>query len=227
MKMFYMFCLFLMAACTPANVLAQEEDYTGAYARLGIGASINDNERRIYEGTPRTSASMEIAGLNIDGSLGYDFGPVRLETEVQYSRLKPIGQGCLTCRTNQQGEFVFLPDDSPISGSSQSMTGAVNILYDFDPINFLTFSVGGGIGISDLRLKTTSDGFVKSQSGKATNLMWQGIVEATFQITDTTAVTARYSYQDMGKMTVVNQNLSSTHNRYNYQNYSLGLTQRF
>lgn len=208
--------------------------YAQTYSRVGVGISINDKYSREYDSlapsTQRVHADMEKSGLNATASIGYDFGDLRVEGQAQYSRLKASHSGCLNCGPTNA---PYVEDTAELRGKERSLSGYANVLYDFPSIGeILQFSVGGGVGYSSIKLRTDSTGSVERQRGSANNLALQGIIEARVNVTDSTAVSLRYSYQHMGKLKVDRLNgagvlQDSVSKTYAYQNYTIGISQQF
>lgn len=188
----------------------------GFYVNLGGGsAMVNDTDITYYEdgGTFGGAGAEDTLGAELDfnaafalrGSIGYDFGMVRADVEVDYSRNKVKGltvktlNGSPVTLTAADGDDIcdFLEaDDCSVTGNTirasgsraRQLTALANIWVDLPIGDTVVPYVGGGLGVGGYEL----DG-----EGKAA-FAWQLGAGVAFKLSDTIALTADYRYRQLG-----------------------------
>ena len=202
----------LSATAAQAQDTAAEQ--TGPYGALHIGVAIQSDTDLDYsdEGgtfggtgaidTIKTSVDSKSA-LDFGGTLGYDFGIIRSDIEVDYSRskiraltLKSVnGTAVATIDPADANDFCDYAelDTCSVSGNRISINGGrlrqlsalANVWVDLPVGGAITPYVGGGLGIG---------GFEIEGEGKA-KFAWQLGAGVAFDISPAIALTADYRYR--------------------------------
>jgi opacity protein-like surface antigen len=129
-------------------------------------------------------------GYDVDGIVGYDFGPVRAEVEVgyKYSRI-----------SNQRFSSAVLPTTSSTaySGRSRVFSGMGNVLIDFGNEGLSGF-VGAGVGVARTRIRSDVSGTGipagTGFSGTDNRFAWQGLAGVRGAITDNVDLGLKYRF---------------------------------
>jgi OOP family OmpA-OmpF porin len=128
----------------------------GLYARLGASASFlpsSDQRTRFEGGSTATERLQSDTGINLDGALGMQFGPLRLEGQASYLRNSASSLTATTATTSSSTSSTSTPADPPIGGSTQAFAFLGNAIYDFAMPPWwggVTPHVGAGIGVAHL-----------------------------------------------------------------------------
>lgn len=197
---------------------AQEPSKQGFYAGANIGiAGVNDVNITYYDagGTFGGSGSQDTAegtfdfnsAATIGGVLGYDFGMIRSDLEINYSRNKVKsftinsinGQRVTLSAADRQDVCDYLEADScggsgntfNIDGSRMRQLSAfANLWVDLPVGSVVTPYLGGGLGMVGLEV----DGEGQAKLG------WQIGVGAAVNLNPATALTLDYRHREVGKI---------------------------
>lgn len=209
-----------LALSTPA--MAQDADKTGLYGAVHAGVNMPS---KLSLNTPNLDFDVEDGegevvtiddvGVELDtknafefgATLGYDFGMIRADIDVSYSRARvkslafktvngeAIPDGLLEAAIDVIGEdYLDLPEDVDFDGNSialgnnggkiRRLSAMANVWVDI-PVSGFTPYVGGGLGIQGLEY----DG-----EGKGT-FTWQLGAGVSVPVNENIAVSADYRYR--------------------------------
>jgi opacity protein-like surface antigen len=208
--------LATLAFATPAAA----QDQKGPYVSAGIGsANINDVAVDYYDvgGTFGGSGSADVLSTRfrlkssaaLRGSLGYDFGPIRADLEVSYSRHKLKG---IEVRSLNGSAVTLTPADvadfcdyEEVTGCSLSgntinfdggrvrqLSALGNIWVDIPVGKVIVPYVGAGVGIS---------GFELDGEGKG-KFAWQVGAGVAVNVAPSLAITADVRHRAVGRSTI-------------------------
>ena len=150
-------------------------------------------------GTTQNGARVDHdAGWDVDGAIGYDFGPFRAEAEVGYRQANITGytSSLPTPVLRANGTTVNLPAGTYnyAGGTSSALSFMVNGLLDFGDDDGLQGFVGGGVGVArvemNLGLNTRQDLIDDSD----TVFAWQALAGIRAPLTDNIDVTLKYRF---------------------------------
>lgn len=210
-----------LAFSSAGQALAQQEQRaTGFYGSINAGlASVNSPEISYFDqggtfgGTgPPDSIDFHAKVKNtwtVGGALGYDFGPVRADVEVSYSRnkIKSItldrvnGQAVTLAPEDRQAVCNYLETDScDGSGNTFSVSDSrlrqlnalANLWVDLPLGSRITPYAGGGVGVSGLEL---------SGEGKA-RFAWQLGAGLAVHLSPRLAITGDYRYRQASSIRI-------------------------
>ena len=169
-------------AAAPAFAQSAGDDATGVYVQLDGGlATVGDVDILYRDGGDELAASIDLDNaFTFGGALGYDFGMVRSELQINYARNKlkslkvqTLNGAPVTLSPSDIADFCdyLEADDCSGSGNTVSVPGSrlrqlnamANLWLDIPTGAMVTPYVGGGIGVS---------GFEVDGEGKA-KFAWQ------------------------------------------------------
>ena len=196
------------------------EAKNGFYIGLGGGlASVSDVDILYYDagGTFGGSGARDTASGAFDlksaaafrGTLGYDFGMVRADVEIDYSRNKVSGftigavnGTAVTLSPDLAGDICdYLETDGcAVSGNTigfdggrvRQLSALANVWVDLPIGNSITPYVGGGLGVS---------GFEIDGEGKG-RFAWQLGAGVAVPLSDGFDLTLDYRYRQAGRSTI-------------------------
>jgi len=146
-------------------------------------------------------------GFDVDGIIGYDFGPVRLEAEVAYKQadvenfrssvITPIGTGTGSVAA---GSF------NTAGGRVSALSFMVNALLDFGDDDGISGFIGGGAGVARTKLSrfalNTSGNFLNDSD---TGFAYQGIAGVRAALTDNVDVGLKYRFFNADNVDLVDR----------------------
>lgn len=207
-------------AALPQAALAQDADDTGFYIGLDVGLS-NVNEADItyydvggtFDGTgaqDTAEASIDTAGaVGFGGVLGYDFGTIRADIEIDYSRNKIDSLTFISLNgvpvtldaTDRLDVCDYLEADT-CSGSGNTfefdgsrvrqISAMGNIWIDLPVGSGITPYAGGGLGIAGFE-------FDGEGTGK---FAWQVGAGIAANLSSTTALTLDFRHRQVGRTNI-------------------------
>lgn len=143
------------------------------------------------------------------GALGYDFGPVRADVEVDYARnklssltIRRVNGAAVTSISAADGadfcDYAEL-DGCSVSGATiradgghvRQLSALANLWVDLPIGDRVTGYVGGGVGVG---------GFETADEGKA-RFAWQVGAGAAFHLSPVAAITGDFRYRSIGGAT--------------------------
>lgn len=153
------------ALALPAAAMAQQADSRGFY--VGAGGAFNYLDDPDVKGGAVDGKIDAGSGWGATVTAGYAFGGPRVELEAGYrsNNGKDCPEGC--------------------SGDVDTASAMVNVLYDFDTGTRFTPYVGAGIGAARTKVEDI---------GKKTVFAYQGIVGASYAVTNELSAFADYRY---------------------------------
>ena len=208
-------------AAAPATAQERDSDTHGAYVAINLGATTTSDvdltyydEGGTFGGTGTTDTARFHAdtdgAFTVGGAIGYDFGLVRTDVEVNYSRSKVKAltirsvNGAPVTLTAADGADIcdYLEADScTVSGNSISADGShlrqlsalANLWVDL-PIggNVVVPYAGGGVGVG---------GYEVDGEGKA-RFAFQLGAGVAFNLSPHVAITGDYRYRQINGATI-------------------------
>jgi OOP family OmpA-OmpF porin len=173
--------------------------YDGFYARLGASATFlpsSDQRTRIEGGSTATERLRSDTGFNLDGALGMQFGPLRLEGQASYLRNSASSLTATTPTSGSTSGSGSTPADPPIGGSTQAFAFLGNAIYDFAMPPWwggVTPHVGAGIGVAHLKAKQKFAGTTLLDSSD-TEFAYQAIAGLRVPLAPNLALDLDYRY---------------------------------
>lgn len=210
-----------VAALAAGTAHAQEaDDGRGFYIAVNAGiADLRDTEL-VYQddgGTFGGAGTVDVleaeaktkSAFQFGGTIGYDFGTIRADVEVAYSRnkLKGLqinsvnGTAVTSISPADADEFCDYAevDNCSVSGNTigfdggrvRQLSGIANLWLDIPVGGTIVPYVGGGLGIG---------GFETGGEGKA-RFTWQLGAGVAFKVSPTVAITGDYRYRQISGAT--------------------------
>jgi opacity protein-like surface antigen len=237
-----------IVAITISPAIAQADDDKGLYGSLNFGAAnVSDVEIQIYDAdgefdtadgvqdTIDTAYDLKSAS-SLGGSLGYDFGAIRGELEVNYARNKVRGISiskvngtAVTLTAGDEVDFCDYAeiDNCTLSGNTvgfangprlRQLNAMANIWYDIPVGGKIEPYIGGGLGIA---------GFEVDGEGKS-HFAWQLGAGVAYNISPSFALTADIRHSEAGKTSIAyDANSGFRVGKIKTTSYGLGLRVRF
>lgn len=199
---------------------AQEADDGGFYVALNVGsASLKDPTVTYYDvgGTFGGTGAKDTAVASLDtksavtfgGTLGYDFGTIRSDIEIAYSRHKidsltvvSLNGTTVALSAADRADVCDFLEASPCGGAGSTFTfdGSRvrqlsvmgNLWLDLPVGDTIVPYVGGGAGIA---------GFEIDGEGKG-KFAWQLGAGVAFKLSSTVALTADYRHRETSKTNI-------------------------
>lgn len=199
-----------------ATAAQAQADDTGVYMSLNVGsAKLSDPTVTYYDvgGTFGGTGATDTASAKLDtksavtfgGALGYDFGTVRTDIEVQYARhniasltVLSLNGSAVTLTPAERTDVCDYLEATACGGSGNTFTVAGsrarqlsamgNLWLDLPVSAGVVPYVGGGVGIS---------GFEVDGEGKG-KLAWQLGAGVAFNVSPGIALTADYRHRQVG-----------------------------
>lgn len=195
------------------------EPTTGVYVAVGAGiAKVSDTDLDYSDtggtfggagarDTLETGVELNKA-LNLKGAIGYDFGIVRTDVEIDYSRnqiealnIRGLNGTAVTLTPADVADFCDYVEATDCSGSGnrvefdgghvRQLSALANVWLDIPTGSLLTPYIGGGVGIA---------GFQIEDEGKA-KFAWQLGAGVAVDISPNVSLTADYRFRNAGGTT--------------------------
>lgn len=213
------FTLALAAAAVavvPGAAYAQEADQTGAYVGLHVGsASISDANVQLYDaggtfgGTGTTDTAdgrYDLKGaVNFGGVIGYDFGPVRADIEIDYAKhdvasftINSVNGSPVTLTAADRTDVCDYLEANSCGGSgntfiidgsrARTLSAMGNLWVDLPIGGTVVPYAGGGVGVTGFEV----DG---EGTGKFT---WQLGAGVGFHLSPSVVLSADYRHREVG-----------------------------
>jgi opacity protein-like surface antigen len=211
--------ILVAAAAVPGAQAQTSSEGRGGYIALSLGLSkVSDteldysDEGGTFGGTgPRDTLETEVElknALNIRGAVGYDFGIVRSDLELDYSRnriealtIQGLNGAAVNLSPTDVADFCDYVEADGCGGSGnrvefdggrvRQLTALANIWLDIPTGTLLTPYVGGGVGVA---------GFEIEGEGKA-KFAWQLGAGVAAHVSPNLALTADYRFRTTGATT--------------------------
>lgn len=202
-------------AALPSAAFAQSSEQTGAYFGLQVGtASIGDADVVIYDagGTFGGSGATDSAAgrydlksaLTFGGTLGYDFGPVRADIEIDYAKHKidsftinSVNGSAVTLTAADRADVCDYLEANSCGGSgntfvidgsrARTLSAMGNLWVDLPIGGTVVPYAGGGLGIT---------GFEVDGEGKA-KFAWQLGAGVGFNVSPSVVLSADYRHREV------------------------------
>lgn len=210
----------MAVAIMPQAVLAQDAAETGFYVGFDVGlANVSDAELTYYDagGTFGGSGAQDTAVGSIDtdsaisfgGVLGYDFGTVRTDLELDYARNKisaftinSVNGSAVTLSAADRADICDYLEADSCGGSGNTFTfdgsrvrqlsAMANLWLDLPIGTAITPYVGGGLGIA---------GFEVDGEGKG-KFAWQVGAGIAANVSPTTALSLDFRHRQVGRTSI-------------------------
>lgn len=207
-------------AIIPQAASAQDADGTGFYLGVDIGlASVGDSELTYYDegGTFGGTGTQDTAVGSIDTDsavsfgavLGYDFGALRSDIEIDYSRNKisaftinSVNGSTVTLSAADREEICDYLEADTCGGSGNTFTfdgsrvrqlsAMANVWLDLPIGSSITPYAGGGVGIA---------GFEVDGEGKG-KFAWQIGAGIAANLSPSTALTLDFRHRQVARTTI-------------------------
>ncbi|WP_267383336.1 OmpA family protein [Sphingomonas sp. GC_Shp_2] len=137
-------------------------------------------------------------GYDVDGTIGYDFGPIRIETEVGYRRAGVNGYtSSLTTPTftatgarvnSAAGTYNYA------GGYDSALSFMLNGLLDFGPDDGIQGFVGGGAGVARVKSSYGLNRYGRFLDDSDTVFAYQGLAGVRAPLTSHIDATLKYRY---------------------------------
>lgn len=213
---------YLAAGCVAAafSGTAYAQDGTGVYIEPHVGiASVAETDLQYYDagGTFGGSGATDTVDARVElddafifgGTLGYDFGIIRADLEVAYSKneikalsIDSVNGTPVTLDAADADEICDYLEVSScsVSGNTISYDGGgirqasamANIWLDIPVGGTITPYIGAGAGIA---------GFETDGEGKA-KFAWQLGAGVAFNLSETLSITANYRHREVSRTTI-------------------------
>ena len=224
-KLAVVLALASTALATPA--LARDKSW---YVGIEGGAMIvEDIDYDI--GASRNAATVDHDyGYDVDGVIGYDFGGVRVETEVGYksatvdgysSTLTTPAYTAAGLRSSPAGTFDYA------GGKTSALSFMLNGLLDFGDDDGIQGFVGGGVGVARVKANyglNTRGNFVDDSD---TVFAWQGLAGVRAPLTDHIDATLKSRFFNADNVKLVDVTNRTFEGRFRSHSILGGVTYNF
>ena len=154
-------------------------------------------------------------GYDVDGHIGYDFGFLRVETEVGYRKASVDGYRAIvpvgfyrangTTGSAPAGSFDYA------GGSSSALSFMLNGLLDFGDDDGIQGFVGGGVGVARVKNKIGITSFGYAVDDSDTVFAYQGLAGVRAPLTDHLDATLKYRFFTADNVSIVNNINNATY----------------
>jgi len=155
MRRYLLAAVAAAAIATPA--LARDgSPYVGIEGGLMI---VEDMDQDVRIGTDRFDDGFQVdfkRGIDVDGIAGYDFGPVRVEGELGYKRLR-TDEVLLSPALNNELGFGIGGDAIDVNSRGSVLSLMGNAMLDFGDDDGWSGYIGGGLGRARVKLAGDRD----------------------------------------------------------------------
>ncbi|MCU0891367.1 MAG: outer membrane beta-barrel protein [Sandarakinorhabdus sp.] len=197
-----------------AAIAAEDTDKKGFYIAGGVGiATLQATDIGYYDaggvfgGTgpqDRVDGKLRFkSATEFGGTLGYDFGSIRFDVQINYARntaksleVLALNGGPVTLTPGDISDICDYLEATPCSGTGNTIafdggkirraTGLANLWFDFPIGSGITPYVGGGAGVA---------GFEVDGEGKA-SFAWQLGAGAAINVASGVAITVDYRFRN-------------------------------
>lgn len=197
----------ISAAAVASPALAQDDaDGRGVYFEADVGiASVSDTDVRYYEDGEDLEGSVDLKNaITFGGAIGYDFGTIRTELAVGYSKndiesltIEAVNGTAVTL-TPADGEEIcdyLEAEGCSVSGNTISYDGGrirqlsamANLWIDIPVGGVIVPYVGGGLGVA---------GFETDGEGEA-KFAWQLGGGVAVNLSSSAAITLNYRHREV------------------------------
>lgn len=182
--------LALASTALASPALARDKAW---YVGVDGGATlVEDINYDISAPNGGTSTAHHKAGLDVDGVVGYDFGPARLEAEVAYKQAN-LSTWDATGRTYVANQYAPAGSYSA-AGKTSALSFMLNALLDFGSDDELQGFVGGGVGVARVKAdayRISSSPFLDDSD---TVFAWQLMAGVRQPLTKNVDLTLKYRF---------------------------------
>ena len=198
------------AIASPA--LARDKSW---YVGVEGGAMIVEDIQLDIAGIKNNATAKHRAGYDVDGIIGYDFGPFRAEAEVGYRRATVTNYSSQTTTYNgsavPQGAGTFPEAGGPTSALSFMLNG----LVDFGSDDGISGFVGGGAGVGRAKFDWSVAGPDRAfLNDSDTRFAWQALAGIRAPLTSHIDIGAKYRFFDMDNLRLIDSLGRDVKNRY-------------
>jgi len=179
--------LALASTALASPALARDGQW---YVEVGGGPMIvEDLNFDINSGTDSLKADLD-KGFDFGGTVGYDFGAFRLETEASYRKadINSITAGT----TGVAGSTVS--GTYAADGDVNALSFMLNGLFDFGADDGIQGFVGGGIGVARVDINTGAFQNFRTYDDSGSGLAWQALAGVRAPLNDSWDVGLRYRF---------------------------------
>jgi OOP family OmpA-OmpF porin len=215
------------ALATPA--LARDKAW---YVGVEGGAMIVEDIHFDIGATPDAAKVDHNYGYDVGGTVGYDFGMFRIETEVAYksanvdaftsSQRIPAFNAAGALTSAGPGTYGYA------GGKTTALSFMLNGMLDFGDDDGLQGFVGGGVGVARVK----ADKYALNRYGSFLNdsdtvFAWQAIAGIRAPITDTIDATLKYRFFNADKIKLVDVTGRTLDGRFRSHSIMGGFTMNF
>ena len=164
------------------------------YVGVEGGAMLVENSNYDLAGASKALQVNQHVGYDVDGIVGYDFGPIRIEGEAGYKRSEVSS---LTLANAVPGtNYIAGTYSGKYVGNTNVLSFMANALLDFGDDSGISGFVGGGAGVArvkadDWRGGASDPGLVDDSD---TRFAWQAIAGVRAPITSNIDVGLKYRF---------------------------------
>jgi outer membrane protein OmpA-like peptidoglycan-associated protein len=215
------------ALATPA--LARDKAW---YVGVEGGAMIVEDIHFDIGATPDAAQVNHDYGYDVGGTIGYDFGMFRVETEVAYKSAN-VDSWRSTLRTpayNAAGALVFAVPGSfdYAGGKTTALSFMLNGMLDFGDDDGLQGFVGGGVGVARVKAnKYALNTYGSFLDDSDTVFAWQAIAGIRAPITDRIDASLKYRFFNADNIKLVDVSGRTLSGRFRSHSIMGGFTLNF
>ncbi|MET1755021.1 outer membrane beta-barrel protein, partial [Novosphingobium sp. RD2P27] len=159
------------------------------YIEGGFGAMIVEDTSFDISGINNAAAVDSDYGYDGGVSIGYDFGPFRLETEGSYRRA-------------ENDEYTTGGTTGGAWGHGDVLSFMLNGLLDFGPDDGIQGFVGGGVGVGRVHYRVNVPGSVVVND-KDTRFAWQALAGVRAPVTENIDMGLKYRFHNVDNLSMV------------------------
>jgi OmpA-OmpF porin, OOP family len=196
-KMAIAVALASTAIATPA--LARNDAW---YIGVEGGAMLVEDFDFNLTGTSTTALKTSSrAGYDVDGIIGYDFGPFRMEAEVGY-READVDDHTLNAPLGGAPAGTYARSVGA-KGTASALSFMLNGLLDFGDDDGVQGFVGGGVGVARVKFSDYGVGALTLLNDSDTGFAYQGIAGIRAPLSDNVDVGLKYRFFNADKIDMI------------------------
>jgi OmpA-OmpF porin, OOP family len=165
-------------------------------------------------------------GYDVDGVVGYDFGPFRAEAEVGYRRSRVDSARTTMLLASGVGLVAPAGNYEEASGNTSALSFMVNGLLDFGEDTGIQGFVGGGVGVARIKDRLRV-GAADTVDDSDTVFAWQAIAGVRAPVTKSIDVSLKYRFFNASNVKLNDIGGNQWEGRYRSHSLLAGVTFNF
>ncbi len=191
-----MLTLFAIATFSTIALPSAAHAGEGVYVELDAGFSIANDQKFDVGTTSKAGTIRSATGHDIGLAVGYDLGKVRFELEASNRKNRAAGADSIIAvfpRT-ETGSALLPASPQAVNGYSKANSLMANAMFDFGNQDGLQGFIGGGVGISKIRINNQNNPTVPWLNSSDSGFAAQALAGVRYPLTDHVDIGMKYRY---------------------------------